>query len=77
MPLPPEVSGQGVNAQEDLVFWRLRPASDLEEDLVLPIAEEHVGLAPLPCARVHVHLTYPPVTNSLQRYSVSMISTEI
>ena len=68
MPLPPEVPGQGVNAQEDLVFWRLRPAGDLEEDLVLPIAEEHVGLAPLPRARVHMHLTYPPVTNSLQRY---------
>ena len=68
MPLPPEVSGQGVNAQEDLVFWRLRPAGDLEEHLVLPIAEEHVRLAPLPRARVHVHLTYPPVTNSLQKY---------
>ena len=68
MPLPPEVSGQGVHAQEDLVFWRLRPASDLEEHLVLPIAEEHVRLAPLPRARVHVHLAYPPVTNLLQKY---------
>ena len=68
MPLPPEVPGQGVNAQEDLVFWRLGPAGDLEEHLVLPIAEEHVRLAPLPRACVHVHLTYPPVTNSLQKY---------
>ena len=68
MPLPPEVSGQGVNTQEDLVFRRLRPAGDLEEDLVLPIAEEHVRLALLPRARVHVHLTYPAVANSLQKY---------
>ena len=68
MPLPPEVSGQGVNAQEDLVFWRLRPAGDLKEDLVLPISEEHVRLALLPRARVHVHLTHPAVANSLKKY---------
>ena len=38
-----------------------------DEDPVLPVAKQHVGLAPLPLAHVHVHLPYPAVTNPLEK----------
>ena len=51
-PLPLEVADQSIHS---------------DEDPVLPIAEEHVGLASLPLARVHVHLPHPSVTNTLEK----------
>ena len=52
LPLPLEVADQGVHP---------------DEDPVLPVAKEHVGLASLPLAHVHVHLPYPAVTNPLEK----------
>ena len=49
--LPFEVADQGVHA---------------EEDPILPVSKQDIGLAPLPFARMHVHLPHPSVTNPLE-----------
>ena len=52
LPLPLEVADQSIHP---------------DEDPVLPIAKQDVGLASLPFACVHVHLPHPPVANPLKK----------